>query len=348
MVLSDISSLKDFGLCSFSIAGGRPSAGMAIDGRIIALSQVIDPRAEQAMLLEGSLFDILQRWSLAWPLIKQGAADFRGGPRSEALRALSAPVEAVRLHAPIDTPRTIFCAGSNYWKHVIDLHASRYVPEPGGPLLSQQEIRARAEVMMQERMSGGEPFFFNKNITSLTGPFDDVPLPAQASQTDWELELTAVIGKRGWCVSQAEALDHVAGYAIGHDLSNRDRLQRPGSLGLDFLQAKGLDHFFPFGPYLVPSEFVPDPQDMQIVLKLNGETMQNETTSDMIYSLRRLIEYLSTWLELQPGDIIATGSPAGNGGFHNHRYLRPGDVTESSITGLGTQVTHYVPERPRP
>lgn len=329
--------LQNFGLVSYSIAGGAVSAGLAIDGRIIALASLASIDPDGGLFLKGSLDDVLRQWDRAWPLIDKAADTFRS---SSALQALSVSENIVRLHAPVGSPRAIYCAGGNYRKHVIDIIADRFVPK-GQENLTKEEIRARAAAEVDETARSGEPFFFNKNIPSLVGPFDDLTAPGLATQMDWELELGVVIGRPAWCVSEENALDHVAGYVVAHDVSTRDRMFRKGAVGADFLQAKGLPTFFPVGPYLVPRAFVPDPQSLRIVLKLNGEAKQDESTSDMVFGVARLISYLSRWVKLSPGDIIATGSPAGNG-THYNRFLKPGDVIEGSISGLGTQRNRIV------
>jgi 2,4-didehydro-3-deoxy-L-rhamnonate hydrolase len=335
--MADEFALAQFGLCSYSVAGGAQSAGLAIDGRVIALRALhgVDPDAD--LFLKGSVHETLQRWDRAWPIIEKAAAAFRA---SEALQALSVPESAVQLHAPVETPQAIYCAGANYRTHVIDIIADRFKPE-GHENMTKEEIRAKATAIVDARAARGEPFFFNKNLPSLVGPYDDVIAPALATECDWELELGVVIGRRAWCVSEADALSYVAGYAVAHDVSTRDRMYREGSVGADFIQAKGLPTFFPLGPYLVPSAFVPDPQNLRILLKLNGEPKQDETTADMIAGVAKLISYLSQWVPLNPGDVIATGSPAGNG-THYNRFLKAGDVIEGSITGLGMQRNRIV------
>ncbi|HKT53450.1 MAG TPA: fumarylacetoacetate hydrolase family protein [Caulobacteraceae bacterium] len=335
--MKDEFGLSDFGLVTYSVAGGAQSAGLAIDGRIIALSALANTDPEGSPFLNGSVYDIVQHWDRAWPLIEKAAAVFRA---STALQSVSVAEDAVRLHAPITSPRAIYCAGGNYRKHVIDIVSQRFVPK-GQEHLSNEEVRARAAAEVDARAREGEPFFFNKNIPSLVGPYDDLFAPALATQMDWELELGVVIGRSAWCVSVEDALDHVAGYVVAHDVSTRDRMFRDGAVGADFLQAKGLPTFFPLGPYLTPKAHVPDPQALRIVLKLNGEAKQDESTADMIFGVAKLISYLSKWVKINPGDIIATGSPAGNGTYYN-RYLKPGDVIEGAITGLGTQRNRIV------
>jgi 2-keto-4-pentenoate hydratase/2-oxohepta-3-ene-1,7-dioic acid hydratase in catechol pathway len=191
---------------------------------------------------------------------------------------------------------------------------------------------------MHERARTGSPYFFSKVPSAITGPYDPVILPAIASQPDWELELAVVIGKPARNVRREDAAQYIAGYTIANDITSRDLIwcKEPKAMGTDWISSKNSPTFLPLGPYLVPAAFVPDPAQLQIVLKLNGEVMQDESTSDMIFDIAHQIEYISSRVQLWPGDVICTGSPAGNG-IHYKRYLRDGDVMEASITGLGEQ-----------
>ena len=168
--------------------------------------------------------------------------------------------------------------------------------------------------MMDERARTGTPFFFCKAQSSVSGPCDPIVLPADVTQPDWELELGVVIGKPARRVARAVALEHVAGYVVVNDITSRDRVNRKDmkEMGMDWVASKCAPSFLPMWPYLVTAAFVPDPQQLQITLKLNGQTMQDESTADMIFGVARLIETLSTFCLLQPGDLICTGSPAGN------------------------------------
>jgi 2,4-didehydro-3-deoxy-L-rhamnonate hydrolase len=172
-------------------------------------------------------------------------------------------------------------------------------------------------------------------------------IPHVTEQCDWELELAAVIGRPSRYLTRASALDFVAGYTIVNDITMRDRIYPSGdsSRGADWLACKGSPTFLPVGPIVVPARFVADPMDLTITLLLNGEVMQNASTSDMIYDLPRLLEHASTCARLDPGDILLTGSPAGNG-VHHGRFLRTGDVMDGQITGLGAQRTPVVDEPP--
>jgi 2-keto-4-pentenoate hydratase/2-oxohepta-3-ene-1,7-dioic acid hydratase in catechol pathway len=179
----------------------------------------------------------------------------------------------------------------------------------------------------------------------MVGAHDDVVLPLDSHQHDWELELAAVIGKPARRVPRHQALDVVAGYTICNDLTVRDALIRPDTreLGLDWLAGKNPPTFLPTGPLLMPAAHVGDPMSLRVTMRVNGRTMQDETTADMLFDVAELIEHISTVAELRPGDIVLTGSPAGNGAYHGV-FLQPGDVMEGEITGLGRQRNRCVAE----
>jgi 2,4-diketo-3-deoxy-L-fuconate hydrolase len=157
------------------------------------------------------------------------------------------------------------------------------------------------------------------------------------TEPDWELELAFVIGKPARYVSRADAMSYIAGYTVANDVTARERIYRPDikAIGTDWLAGKCLPTFLPMGPFIVPAAFVSDPMRLQITLKLNGDVMQDESTADMIFDIARQVEYLSSRMQLMPGDVVCTGSPAGNGA-HYGRYLRDGDVMEGTIAEIGT------------
>jgi len=187
-----------------------------------------------------------------------------------------------------------------------------------------------------------EPILFFKHTGSLSGPFDPIFFPPGSQRLDWEAELGVVIGTAAHDVSEDEALSHVAGYMVLHDVSERDfQFKRQGHWG----KGKSFPGFCPIGPYLVTADEVPDPQTLAIRLSLNGEIMQDSSTDQMIFSVRFLVSYLSRFLRLLPGDVIATGTPAGVG-LGRKLFLKPGDVVEVSVAGLGTQRQTVVAEKP--
>lgn len=241
---------------------------------------------------------------------------------------------SLRVLTPIE-PGQILQSGANYRKHVVDLVAAEKESVHGA---TPEEARADAELMMDERARNGVPYVFLGSPRAVSGPYDDIVLPALGEQHDWELELALVIGRSGKNIAAEDAMEHVAGYTISNDLTTRDRLYRPDlkAIGTDWFTAKNADTFLPTGPFLVPAAFVGDPGDLRITLRHNGVVRQDESTKDMIFDIPRLIAYISTTTTLRPGDLLLTGSPAGNGA-HWGVFLKPGDVVESEITGLGHQ-----------
>jgi 2-keto-4-pentenoate hydratase/2-oxohepta-3-ene-1,7-dioic acid hydratase in catechol pathway len=180
-----------------------------------------------------------------------------------------------------------------------------------------------------------EPVIFMKATSAICGPNDPIVIPRGSVKTDWEVELAVVIGTAAKYVSEAEALGHVAGYAVTNDVSEREfQIERAGQ----WTKGKSCDNFGQLGPWLVTRDEVADPQDLSMWLTVNGERMQNGTTRTMVYGVAHLVSYLSRFMTLHPGDVISTGTPPGVGlGLKPPRYLKAGDVVELSITGLGTQ-----------
>lgn len=180
-----------------------------------------------------------------------------------------------------------------------------------------------------------EPVVFFKATTAICGPDDELVIPRGSEKTDWEVELLVVIGKTARYVAADRALEHVAGYALHNDYSERHwQLERGGQ----WVKGKSFDTFAPIGPYFVPADRVRDPQDLPLWLKVNGRTRQQSNTREMAFPVAELVAYLSECMTLEPGDCISTGTPAGVGlGCNPPEYLRPGDVVELGIDGFGTQ-----------
>lgn len=223
----------------------------------------------------------------------------------------------VRLGPPVGRPSKLICVGLNYRDHALETKAP--IPQ--------------------------EPILFFKAQTAICGPNDDLVLPLNSSKTDWEVELAVVIGKKASYVKEEEALEHVAGYVLHNDYSERAfQLERGGQ----WVKGKSCDTFAPLGPYLVTPEELGDVDNLKMWLTVNGKMMQNSSTSQMIFKVPYLIHYISQFMTLLPGDIITTGTPHGVGlGFNPPVYLNAGDVVELGIEGLGSsrqQVRAYVPE----
>ncbi|MGV9697143.1 fumarylacetoacetate hydrolase family protein [Streptomyces sp. NPDC003470] len=315
-----------FALATLS-APGSPAfpALVTPDARVLDLRSALDDAGP-------TMRAVLDDWDAVLPRLTALAdADDPGR------RALS----EFRVHAPVE-PRQVFQSGANYRQHVIDLHVAHRTPGDDRP---EDERRAEAAEIMDRRAAEDLPYVFIGLPSAITGPYDDVVLPAWAEKPDWELELAAVIGRPAHRVSVEEALDHVAGYTIANDLTDRATVFRRDmpQIGTDWLRSKNAPGFTPLGPWIVPAASVTDADGLRLTLRLNGETMQDESTKDMIFGVARMVSYASQTARLLPGDLVLTGSPAGNG-MHWGRLLRDGDVMDGSITGLGAQRTRCVAE----
>lgn len=214
--------------------------------------------------------------------------------------------QGVKLLAPIPAPEKVICIGLNYADHAAE---------------SGADIPA-------------EPIVFNKFPTAVAAHEDEIALPNLSSEVDYEAELVVVIGTGGRCISREQALTHVAGYCCGHDVSARDwQLHKPGG---QWLMGKTFDGFAPFGPELVTADEVGDAGALNIALRLNGETMQDSNTRQLIFPIDQLIQYVSAVCTLKPGDVIFTGTPPGVGAARKPPvFLKPGDVAEVEIEKIG-------------
>lgn len=318
---------------------------MTIDG----IATIAIDGTAQAVAVRGDKALPLARLGLA-PDLPALLADWEGTRASlaaldEAAWATALPFAMEAALVPY-VPRQVFCTGANYRKHVIGLmmgDPSMRTAEMEGK--SPEELRAHAERVMDEKARTSTPFCFIKLPSAVIGPNDTVVLPRQVEKPDWELELGVVIGRRCRHVSAEQALDHVAGYAVVNDVTARELIFRKdgSAVGPDWLAGKSFPTFLPFGPLLVPRDNVPDPYALAIRLSVNGKVYQDETTADMMIGIERQIAFLSTIVELQPGDLICTGSPYGNGSAFGV-FLRDGDVMEGEITGLGRQRNPCVAE----
>ncbi|MEU1268262.1 fumarylacetoacetate hydrolase family protein [Streptomyces sp. NPDC005799] len=309
-----------FSVGTFADGTAVPFPGIVVDDRVYDTRAVLPAAATTAALLAD--------WDTALDALQTLADSVSGDGR---------PVGELRVMAPVQPPGQIFGAGANYREHVIQITVAHRL---GAADATEEELREQAARELDERAAHGEPYVWVGVPSAISGPYDDVILPAVGDHHDWELELGVVIGRETRNVTVEEALDSVAGYTICNDLTTRTLVPRTDipMMGTDWMRAKNHPTFYPTGPYLVPARFVPDPAALDITLRLNGETMQKGSTSDMIFGVAALISYVSRMVTLQPGDMIITGSPAGNGS-HYGRFLRPGDVMDAEITGLGVQRT---------
>jgi 2-keto-4-pentenoate hydratase/2-oxohepta-3-ene-1,7-dioic acid hydratase in catechol pathway len=341
------SNASHFALGMFSAADGPAFPGIVFNERVIALDALRPICARLGVHLPQGrdLFDVLQSWPRTLEALTQVVAEIG---RDATLATVAQPLAALHVHAPLDRPRQVICCGANYFKHVVDLMVAGEVgssPDTAG--MDKDQVRVYAENLMKERALHGSPYAFSKPAATITGPYDPIILPKHAKKPDWELELAVVMGKTARHVSRKHALDYVAGYTIANDLTNRDHIWRRDdmkAMGTDWIAGKSSPTYLPLGPFVVPAIFISDPQNLRLTLKLNGQVMQDEVTGDMIFDVARQIEYLSGLVQLNPGDIICTGSPSGNG-THYNRFLQSGDVLDCTITGLGSQRNHCQDEQ---
>jgi 2-keto-4-pentenoate hydratase/2-oxohepta-3-ene-1,7-dioic acid hydratase in catechol pathway len=293
-------------LLTFRDAAGE-RIGVERDGHILDL-------ARAAALAEHTAGDDELRSMLA--LIE-------GGERTlEQVRSLAASApeqaalarESVEILAPIPRPRkNIFCLGRNYAEH------------------AAESLRA----IGQEVKLPAFPNIFTKAVTTINGPYGDIPYDSSVTEKlDWEVELAVVIGPGGYHITRENALAHVWGYTVVNDISARDIQNRPGT---QWFLGKSLDGACPMGPVIVTADGIADPQRLHLTLSVNGVVKQDDITEHLIFDIPTIVEALSQVLTLEPGDVIATGTPAGVGFARTPpEFLKPGDVLESTVEGIGT------------
>lgn len=276
---------------------------------------IVDGR-ETVGLIQENQFIPLQQVSNGDPLTMLEAIQ-RGDEFINDVRAflktdvsdIAIPIESVTLTAPIRRPaKNIFCVGKNYAAHAVELGSEADIPEA--------------------------PIFFSKTPTTVIGPNDPIPRHANVTDAlDYEGELAVIIGKKGIAIEEEKAFDYIFGYTIINDITARDLQKRHQQ----FLLGKSLDGSCPMGPYIVHKSEIPNPQALKIETKVNGEVRQQATTEQLIFSIPKLISVLSQGMTIEPGDIIATGTPAGVGlGFSPPKLLKSGDVVEITIEKIGT------------
>ncbi|XP_028270565.1 fumarylacetoacetate hydrolase domain-containing protein 2A isoform X2 [Parambassis ranga] len=219
----------------------------------------------------------------------------------------------IQLLSPVLAPEKVVCVGMNYRDHCLEQNAP--IPK--------------------------EPIIFSKFPSAITGPYDDIILPAESQQVDWEVELAFVIGRRGKHIKEEDALSHVAGFTVANDVSSRDwQMKRNGK---QWLLGKTFDSFCPLGPALVTTDAVKDPHSLSIRCLVNGDTVQSSNTDQMIFKTAALVAWVSKFVTLAPGDVFLTGTPPGVGVFRKPPvFLKRGDVVECQIDQLGSIINQVV------
>jgi 2-keto-4-pentenoate hydratase/2-oxohepta-3-ene-1,7-dioic acid hydratase in catechol pathway len=287
-------------------SGSGREAVVELGGKLLPAASVLGGKLGSTV---EDLQPVLDNWAecdaLIAEFVSSGAAAFAAGKSTAEAQFL----------APLALPGAFLCIGANYFDH-IDEMAIPITPT--------------------------YPYAFVKPVrNTMRGPGDPVAKPEKSKMMDWEAELAIVIGKTCANVSAADALDVVAGYVNFNDLSARDWIDSRPPIGMDWVLHKGFDGFAPFGPYIVPARFVPDPQNLPVRLSVNGIVKQDSSTSQMVFGVAAIIEHLTSIMTLYPGDIIATGTPAGTG-HGQGEYLKAGDVIRMEIGPLGELMTPIV------
>jgi len=308
-----------------SYAAGRDARAGLLVGEA-----VYDAAKATGVARYARVLDILQDWTRAQRALAQAARGLATGKS----RLKGSPLGRTRLLAPVLYPGAIFCAGANYRDHMLEM--ARVSGNP--PEKDPHEL-------------GLKPWHFIKTSrSSVVGPGVRVPLPAFSQKVDWEVELTAVIGRPARNVSLDKALTYVAGYTIANDLSARDVGRRPhvadtSPFKMDWLSQKCFEGSCPLGPWITPASEIGDPQKLGMKLWVNDELMQDSNTGEMIFSTAEQIAHLSTRVTLRPGDLVLTGTPAGVG-MGRGRFLKPGETVRLWIENIGELSNSLATPRP--
>lgn len=292
-------------LVRFGPAGQELPGLLDSEGRLRSLVGIVDDIFGPALGAE-SLDRLRAIDPQSLPLVTQNGKQAATGAASSSGDALP------RLGPCVGRVGKLMCIGLNYAEHAA---------ETGAALPT-------------------EPVLFMKATSAIVGPNDAIRLPRGSEKTDWEVELGVVIGQQAKYVTEAAALDYVAGYCIVHDVSERSFQKDRGG---QWTKGKSCDTFGPIGPWLVTKDEVPDPQNLRLWLDVDGERRQDGSTSTMIFGVKKLVSYLSQFFTLEPGDIISTGTPSGVGmGMKPPTFLRPGQTVRLGVEGLGVQQQRVV------
>lgn len=290
---------------------GRPEACLETGGKLYPVAAAAARLGLRG--LGGNLVDAFSDWDKSFAALS-ALAEKAPGACADLARA-SAP-----LLAPLRYPGKVLCAGANFYDHIAEMGV--------------QDTRKEAQRLF---------FFFKPPRNAVVGPGKTVRMPLDTKALDWEIELAAIIGKPARAVSEKDALAAIAAYTVSIDFSARDLNRVPESFfKLDWVAGKGNDTCCPMGPIVMPAAFLKDPQDLPLLLKVNGETKQNARTSGMIFSIAEQIAKLSRIMTLDPGDVVLTGTPAGVGAPKG-TFLKVGDTVDATIEGIGTLSVEIMP-----
>jgi len=294
---------------------GKAKAGVLVGERVVPAATLL-PGVD---VDTSSVLGLLRAWPTVHPRLHAAAHNLKTGE--------GIPLAQVKLLAPILYPGALYCAGANYWDHLEEM----------------AEIAKRVTGKAPAMVKGKDPYFFMKTTAaSIIGTKTPARLPPFSSQVDWEAELGVVIGTTCRNVAEANAFDVVAGYLIVNDLSARDLMKREGTpFAMDWVGQKCFEDAAPMGPWLTPAAYVRDPNDLPIKLWVNGVLKQNSNTGRLVHGIAEQIVYLSRHFTLFPGDVIATGTPAGVG-MPRGEFLKVGDEVRIAVGGCGELVNSMV------
>jgi 2,4-diketo-3-deoxy-L-fuconate hydrolase len=312
-----------FKLGTFQAGNTRPFLGLVLNGCVYPVAESAAAMRLQNLTLTGSLLDVLEDWETAFKELQKIASVVS----KDVKAAMSYALGELRTLPPVQRPSKVLMAAANYNAHLAEM---RTYTQTGG--------NVDPDKVYSGDKTNSKPYLFFKSPSALTGAFDDVLLPRGDLKIDWEAELAVVIGRRAKHVKAAEALDYVAGYMTFNDISCRGTLFREDrpNFRTDWMSSKSFDTFGPVGPYFVPRAFVPNYADLRIRLWINGELKQDGLAGDMIFNAQEQIEFASSTMTLEPGDIFVTGT-VGGVGQGSGAFLKEGDVIETEIEGLGRQ-----------
>jgi 2-keto-4-pentenoate hydratase/2-oxohepta-3-ene-1,7-dioic acid hydratase in catechol pathway len=305
--------VAEYRLVSYRAAAGPAQAGVLVNDRVFTPARLLKDDGKNYD--SASVIGLLRQWDRVHLRLAAAAGEVDPGD--------GLPLGEIVLDAPILYPGALFCAGANYWDHLQEMAA----------------ISARTTGNAPSLTKPAEPWFFLKTTAgSIIGTGRPARLPGFSKQVDWEAELGVVIARPTRNISESRALDAVAGYLIVNDLSARDLMKREGTpFVYDWVGQKCFEDAAPMGPWFTPAAYVADPSNLSIKLWVNGVLKQDSNTGRMVHGIKEQIAYLSRHVTLQPGDVIATGTPAGVG-MPRGEFLKAGDEVKIEIENCGTLI----------
>ena len=317
-----------FKLATFETSG-NVRVGLVLGERVLDLQPASDHLVAEsqvaAMTLPSEMRALIESYETVKPRLYQ-IANYFGENGSEG-HAFALNLDDVSIQAPIQYPWNLLAAAANYKAH------AEGMDEPSGGGRGGFTAERVAEIVPER----DAPVLFAKSPRScIIGPGEPYYIPPGRERIDWEGEMAVIMGKETYLISNEEAHDHVFGYSIVYDLSDRGGRTRDVSMfpGPNWFDGKSVNRGAPFGPFIVPKEFLPNHENLRLVTKVNGVVKQDQTTADLIWNEANLIRYASSILKLYPGDVIATGTPSGSGAERGE-FLKPGDVVTIELEGVG-------------